>query len=148
MSKEAMKLALEALEYIDLVNNDHAPAIQGQRKRQENAIKALQEALAEQPAQPQREPVAVISAEQLSGMFHKLDGLDKNQWGYDWKKGWNAALRRAMDYTSPPAQRKPLTDEELFAVIKKIDRDEQYIQTSLRHLARAIEAAHGIKENT
>ena len=47
-------------------------------------------------------------------------------------------------YTSPP-QRKPLTDEQLLKVIKTIDRDEQFIQQALRHLARAIEAAHGIK---
>ena len=55
MSREAMKLAVRSLKELVPDDSDHAPAIQGQRKRQENAIKALQEALAEQPAQ--QEPV-------------------------------------------------------------------------------------------
>ena len=53
-------------------------------------------------------------------------------------------------YTSPPAQRKPLTDEQIMAIGKELglkcrlggnpNIDFDY--------ARAIEAAHGIKENT
>lgn len=34
----------------------------------------------------------------LSGMFHSLEGIDTEQWGYHWRKGWNDALRQAMDY--------------------------------------------------
>ena len=39
-------------------------------------------------------------------------------------------------------QRKPLTDEEVRAVIRAGEYD------SMEEFARAIEAAHGIKENT
>jgi hypothetical protein len=39
---------------------------------------------------------------------------------------------------------KPLTDEQIKAVIAKIDPNEHYLPNALRQLARAIEAAHGI----
>jgi hypothetical protein len=47
----------------------------------------------------------------------------------------------------PPAQPAPvpLTDEQIKAVIAKIDQNEHYLPNALRQLARAIEAAHGIK---
>ena len=48
-------------------------------------------------------------------------------------------------YTTPP-QRKPLTDEEVLSVVHSIDPSHQYLPSALRQLARAIEAAHGIKE--
>ena len=37
----------------------------------------------------------------LSRMFLSLEGRDQNQPGYDWSKGWNDALRQAMDYAQP-----------------------------------------------
>lgn len=43
-------------------------------------------------------------------------------------------------YTSPPA-RKPLTDEEIRAIVRKVDEEEGHII----HFARAIEAKHNIK---
>jgi hypothetical protein len=49
--------------------------------------------------------------------------------------------------TSPPAQRKPLTDERIFELASEHqDWDRNLIR--VRSFARAIEAAHGIKENT
>jgi hypothetical protein len=42
------------------------------------------------------------------------------------------------------AQRKPLTDEQIRAIVRKVDEEEGHII----HFARAIEAVHGIKENT
>lgn len=61
------------------------------------------------PAEPV--PVAgserYISASKLSKMFEPAN-TDPNQWGHYWKKGWNDALRQAMDYaqeiTSGPPQ--------------------------------------------
>jgi hypothetical protein len=53
------------------------------------------------------------------------------------------ALRRYT--TLPAAQRKPLEDDEIKAVIQSIDPDEKYLPKALRQFARAIEAAHGIK---
>ena len=60
----------------------------------------------------------------------------------------NEAITRFAALVREEAQRKPLTDEQLLKVIKTIDRDEQFIQQALRHLARAIEAAHGITAAT
>jgi hypothetical protein len=54
-------------------------------------------------------------------------------------------VRATPLYTAPP-QRKPLTDDEIKAVIQSIDPGEQYLPKALRQFARAIEAAHGIKE--
>ena len=45
-------------------------------------------------------------------------------------------------------QRKPLTDEEVIK-LKMEGRDLEFVNmTALHRFARAIEAAHGIKENT
>jgi len=53
-------------------------------------------------------------------------------------------------YTSPP-QRKPLTDEEIWKAIRPLIKTDQLckriIDISMDEY-RAIEAAHGIKENT
>jgi hypothetical protein len=102
MSKEAMKLALEALKELVAqtetgffaVRHDHV-AMQDARQ----AITALREALA---APVQQEPVAMVC--------HDLDG----------HIGWNPNLRQLPDegtalYTSPPAQRTwvDLTDDEI-----------------------------------
>ena len=92
-------------------------------------LKAIDEALAEQPAQ-QQEPVAwvqsngelVVRADYGGRLYYSEQNL----------------------YTSPPAS-KPLTDEE----IVKITADPcLYIRGGDYRIdiARAIEAAHGIKE--
>jgi hypothetical protein len=63
-------------------------------------------------------------------------------------------------YTTPPAQRKPLTDEQvnLFINGRGDEHDEDYVEATgdgygltdadLVKLVRKVEAAHGIKENT
>jgi len=51
-------------------------------------------------------------------------------------------------YTTPQ-QRKPLTDEQLTKIwVGDAYSDDVWIDDMLRNFARAIEAAHGIKENT
>jgi hypothetical protein len=82
----------------------------------------------EQPAQ--QEPYGWIGND--SGSFIKNVGQNK--------------VTGKPLYTSPPAQRKPLTDAEIKAVIAKIDPNEHYLPNALRQLTRAIEAAHGITE--
>lgn len=42
-----------------------------------------------------------ITTGALSEMFLSLDGYDKAQPGYEWRKGWNDAIRQAMDYAQP-----------------------------------------------
>lgn len=53
-------------------------------------------------------------------------------------------------YTSPPAQRKPLTDEEIDAAVKAWFENDIVAgrQPFSKRMRAAIEAAHGIKENT
>jgi len=54
---EALKLALRSLKELAPDDSDYAPALQGQRKRQENAITAIKQAL----AAPVQEPVGWMS---------------------------------------------------------------------------------------
>jgi hypothetical protein len=149
MSKEAMKLALEALENsVDLVSHEARNAeelygkypsrlarIQGLvafEVAHEKAIAALREALAEQPAQ--QEPVQ----EQVK-IEHCL-----------WARNGNTPC----PHTSPPAQRKPLTDEqidaEFDAFASKFDHESnEWLDMGIDAYFRAgFKAAHGIKENT
>ena len=132
--KEALKLALDALQKTQSEGyNLPATAIS-------EAITALEAAL----AQPAQEPVATdweriarVQNAKLIAMCGEVGGFEK--------------LCEVMDKykrTTPP-QRKPLTDEQIDAVRNEtppsagIDFDLR-----CRDFARAIEAAHGIKETT
>ena len=164
MSKqtEALKLALGALEN----RNGHWGS--SSRELKERAITALREALAEessgteqpaqqcwkcgdmdsafqakcsvpacgmkeQPAQQEQEPVAWAESDENGNICWDGDECfaDDHAW-----------LERPIPlYTSPPAQRKPLTEEEIIKCWGQA--------SGTRHgyvaFARAIEAAHGIK---
>ena len=100
--------------------------------RDKEALKAAADLL----AQPEQEPV---------------------QWGVDWGRAGDQScvsiIKRkpnggievvAVEY-GPPAQRKPLTDEEINDIAKNYALNNP---TTPLHFARAIEAAHGIQENT
>ena len=54
----------------------------------------------------------------------------------------NVSGRGTPLYTTPP-QRKPLTDEEIILIVAECASSHQHTDI---HFARAIEAAHGIKE--
>ncbi len=60
--------------------------------------------------------------------------------------------KNCKDYTveaplaEQPAQRKPLTDEEIEEVWQRVQASD--FHDCVKPFARAIEAAHGIKENT
>ena len=162
MSKEAMKLALEAL-IADTPVKAKDPQMQAV------AITALQEALAEQPAQyladdieweedalaeqsAQQEPVALPEK-----IYEFVPTPDPVKWHHPECEGECIACRiervvreacgsQGLGYlqqhlTSPPAQRKPLT-------VVEIMREWNSANNSVVNFARAIEAAHGIKENT
>ena len=110
MSKEAMKLALDALKQIDEAMPVPVAKL---------AQAALREALAEQPAQ--QEP----------GRNHWEDG---------------DVFERIGAMKNQPAQRKPLTDEQIDRLWSQSLADtESETWLPLREFARAIEAAHGIK---
>jgi len=61
--------------------------------------------------------------------------------------GFNAKVEPAREnpYINTPPKRKPLTDEEIYLCTNRIDRN---VRGWANEFARAIEAAHGIKENT
>jgi hypothetical protein len=124
---DAMKLALEALKLLTDTEQTFGALDYG-----DNAITALENAL----AQPEQEPVAWICEGSSSDEKHAIDY---------WPKDLDAIPIGTMLYTHPP-QRKPLTDEQM----KKIWYAMQNIMGwySFQEIARAIEAAHGIKENT
>ena len=125
MSKqiEALKLALETLEAdpLEMVAdaNGHMVFLK------DKAITAIKEAL----AQPEQEPVAWISTG-TARMIHWT--ADKPAYGDDW----------VPLYTAPP-QRKPLTDEDIERIVREARVGEHGIGYTI---ARAIEAAHNIKE--
>ena len=160
MSKEAMKLALEALEtyygymepLLTVFGGPRVPAEQSTTWKVEQAITSLREALAEQPAQ--QEPAAWIERWYGSrpergwwivcGRDH-IAHLGPSEFAEE------AASKIVTAHnTTPPAQRKPLTNGEIYTAY--ITATNQTLRAQDERLAfafaRAIEAAHGIKENT
>ena len=123
---EALKLALEAL----------VSAYQGKDKTNQvtDAITAIKEAL----AQPEQEPVAYIKTV-IEALYENSDPVSVE-----------AAELLERIYTPP--QRKPLSDEEVHDAVRESDLDWHQGWTldddepnRFISLARAIEAAHGIK---
>ena len=112
--KEALKLALEALE-IAVGDDGH------DYQKYLDAVDALKEALA-QPAQ---------RTEQEPAPWAEL--IDENQ-----------RLRAELKFNTTPPQRKPLTDEQIEAVWRNVQAND--FHDCVQPFARAIEAAHGIKE--
>jgi len=127
MSIEAMNLALDALEcskgYVGC--ESWSPSM---LRDVEEAIKALEEALAKQE---QGEPVAWRST---SGTLCNLLNAGQKESGL-----WHPL------YTTPQ-QCKPLTDEQIWDAYMKAPVDIDCHVSDLHKFARAIEAAHGIKE--
>jgi hypothetical protein len=114
---ETLKLALEALEHEANIGNDNAY----QRERD-----ALRAAIAEA-----EKPVAWMDASETALSWENyLDGMKPL-------------------YTTPPAaQRQPLTDDRIGQIIEqcKITLVNYCSGEKQTEFARAIEAAHGIKE--
>jgi hypothetical protein len=157
-TKEALKLALEKIA-------DALPAyIDGVASR--DYLATIHKALAEQPSQD--EPVAWISTGPAR-MIHWTSDIPA--YGDDWIPLYTSPpaqqepvatvtsesgnLNVSMSwwhepalpvgtklYTSPPPQRKPLTDEEIGRMYASCKYG------SVLELAKAIEAAHGIKGGT
>ena len=136
MSIEAMKLALDALETLD----------SGDTYKTHNAATALRQAI--EQAQ-QVEPVAM----QMDVIVVNLvrEGINKHR--------ARELAEHFIKHTSPPP-RQPLTDEQIEKLAEQVGMCiDKYglafdAQNGLEDgvdafgFARAIEAAHGIKENT
>ena len=124
---EALKLALEALERCVATCFDpyaHEQAMSWPEHFVNQTITAIKEAL----AQPEQKPVAWMTEDECEVYTSKqVDGCFQHD--------------HIPLYTTPP-QRKPLTDEEIHSVRDSFGEDP----VMLVAFARAIEAAHGIKE--
>ena len=135
---EALKLALRSLKELAPDDSDYAPALQGQRKRQENAITAIKQAL----AAPVQEPVAHCEAgpDYSKGVFTKSEHGAKLA-----ELGWQEidcpiCGGGARAFPKPPQRTwVGLTDEE----IGKLYRDGW---SNNMEFARAVEAK--LKERT
>ena len=127
MSKqiEALKLALEALEYYDKPRGEYNAKTA--RELDMGAITAIKEAL----AQPEQEPVAILHRypSKCRMTVEYTDEITEVREG-----SWPL-------YTTPP-QRKPLTDEEIILIVAECAASHQHTDI---HFARAIERAHGSK---
>lgn len=106
-------------------------------------------------AQPEQEPVAwLITDEKINSLqvdsIQRLIDRARHAHMTDIKlringqdEWFQADWLKHLTRTTPP-QRKPLTDKEIGAILEDINA----FGTRLYTFARAIEAAHGIKENT
>jgi hypothetical protein len=119
---EALKLALEALEWFD-TNAKTIHEIQVARP----SVLALRQVIAKSEKQ---EPVACVIDGDLY-FHHEIDWEDLAYQGHGIE----------LLYATPP-QRKPLTDEEIYLCTNHIDRNARGWANKF---ARAIEAAHNIK---
>ena len=117
MSKEAMKLAFEVLQECR-----RDPRLKYEHPTYDKAIKALEEALAKQE---QGEPVAMLKLMMEESAFEGRIELSD-------------ALLNIDEFYTTPQQRKPLTDEQIEQMWERTGDYDSF--------ARAIEAAHGIKE--
>jgi hypothetical protein len=142
--KEAMKLALDALEESNTDNDTmefwdrkiKAIAALKDRLAQEKALQALHNENERlglyRDAYAEQEPVAWFTQ---ARNFVPLSEFTKEEAKL---YGWNELYLR-------PPQRKPLTDEEAFKLVEQDNRMEEYAEAAVR-LIRRTEAAHGIKE--
>ena len=128
MTKEALKLALEALE---LHGKQYPHMVKGYCL---DAITAIKEAL----AQPEQEPVAWVDERVVAWLANRIG---KPSAHITTKLSAVKSIERPTPvYTTPP-QRKPLTEQEIGAILEDINA----FGTRLYTFARAVEAAHGIK---
>lgn len=127
MSTTAMKQALEALKYMNVTAEHRVD-----NRIPESAITSLSQAIAE--AEKQEPAIWWNGGTQFASQKAK-----------DWDKRTGGTTAFGCDiplYTTPQPAQKPLTDEQIEAVAKNF-YPRSY---GLADFARAIEAAHGIKE--
>jgi len=130
---EALRLALEALEeYTSVVTSVNDPntwvKVADGGKPAKEAITAIKAAL---EAKDEPVPVAIV---EVFGKDWRLDYMAL-------PVGKHKLYAQQYTYTTPP-QRKPLTDEEIDAILIGLMRQHK---SGAVTIARAIEAAHGIK---
>lgn len=157
--RQALELALEALQTLHDENMDYLTRnkLGGENNQcmvfAREAITAIKEAL----AQPEQEPVAWATREDF---YRELDrSVERIRKEMEIKsvtmrcKDYDLALpiidthfgRVLVGQVSTPPQRKPLTDEDIAEFAERMEASDP-TDSFWREFARAIEAAHGIKE--
>jgi hypothetical protein len=131
MTQEALKLALEALELAH-------PRFGIATEKHKQAITAIKEALREHALREVQRLGQEIEQEPVVGI------TAIRTWFKDGRVVTQTLCNSWVD-TTPP-QRKPLTDEQIEDAWRKVETGDFY--DCVQPFARAIEAAHGIKENT
>ena len=133
--KEALLEALEALHYCEALNRDV-----DERKMQ--AITAIRKLWTEHAMQEVQRLGQEIEQEPVA--YPDGDVVGPCICG-SWPGG---KCLKCPRITTPP-QRKPLTDEQIDKLLGPLPRyADEWSMTDFIRFARAIEAAHGIKENT
>ena len=129
MTQEALKLALEALEKMDKVMKRSPDT--------DKAITAIKEALAQEQEQ---EPVAMV--ESVATVVSESGNQEVTMsWWHEPALPVGTKL-----YTTPP-KRKPLTSREIRAIEVEVAMSNSFAHpTKAEEFARAIEAAHGIRD--
>ena len=153
---EALKLALEALKQIDeampfpvakLAQAAIKEALAQPEQYTTDAMKVRQavaqalhdDVYAEELEQPEAKQSGTISITMPAPVAYLCENAVGHKY-FRWKKP-SSTYKPIPLYTTPP-QRKPLTDEEIGAILEDINA----FGTRLYTFARSIEAAHGIKE--
>ena len=142
---EALKLALEKFEFMNHVDS----IFEGEFDFQINAIK---EALMSVPdgAQPsvsvEQEPVEVfLTDEHQMGFKVGVQSFILDYWPDEQAELEFMKAQLLTAFARAKAQRKPLTDEEISDLWCKVSNTD-FVTADTHVFARAIEAAHGIKE--
>jgi len=140
---EALKLALRSLKELAPDDSDYAPALQGQRKRQENAITAIKQVL----AAPVQEPVGWISNKDFEPiririMQEAYELADNND-----PEGYNAIKVMCGDVQkmlSPQRTWVGLTDEEIQECLQGLPT--QTIDVYARRIEAKLKQKNGYAE--
>lgn len=135
MTKEALTLLVHEMEYVLSCINENKVPFDGDDLHE--ALRLGKEAL----AQPEQEPVAWMLEGWGPDCGPYFEIYRNDEMGWRDKKEWTP-LYTTPYVATPRPQRKPLTDEEIGAILEGVNA----YGTRLYTFARAIEAVHGIKE--
>ena len=134
IEKEKLESVLEALESGVKTTADRISWTEYDCELMEQAITTIKEALA-QPKEPEQKPVAWRFQSPVGG------------WAYGKEPPIGSKYAVEPLYATPP-QRKPLTDEQIGEIGRKYEKFDNHGNEFFARwgFARAIEAAHNIKE--
>ena len=145
---EALKLALEALEFVNQTGDTQTFDMCYADK----AITAIKEALAQPDATMQslkdlKRSVCdeVGKATLVQQEQEPVGQLLEDAFGRGQVMWFNKPKDESMLYTTPP-QRKPLSDEQKKNIFLKFYGKHWAYTNQIKHVMEAVEAAHGIKE--